>query len=318
MNTSSSSKIAVVAIGGNALIPDPENISVESERVAVRAAVKGIVTLINDGWRVVIVHGNGPQVGFNLRRAELAREELFDLPLDVCGTFTQGSIGYYFQRSLYNRLKDGATPRPAATIITQVEVAADDPAFAKPTKPIGMFLDKMEAARLQESGWDVIEDSGRGWRRVVPSPKPIRIIEMETIRLLVENDVIVIAGGGGGIPVALNKEGRLSGQRAVIDKDFTSAMLAEKLGAELLIICTSVERVAINFGQPNETWLEEMTLAQARQYMEEGHFAPGSMLPKMTAMTQFVARTGHTGLITDPFKITQALSGVSGTRILSE
>lgn len=316
MNTSSSSKIAVVAIGGNALIPDPENISVESERVAVRAAVKGIVTLIKDGWRVVIVHGNGPQVGFNLRRAELAREELFDLPLDVCGTFTQGSIGYYFQRSLFNQFKEEGLNRQAATLITQVEVAADDPAFAQPTKPIGMFLDEAEANRLRESGWDVIEDAGRGWRRVVPSPKPIRIVEMETIRLLVENDVIVIAGGGGGIPVALNSDGRLEGQRAVIDKDFTSAMLAENLGAELLIVCTSVERVAINFGQPNETWLEKMTLAEAHQYMQEGHFAPGSMLPKITAITQFVAQSGHSGLITDPFKITQALQGKSGTRIL--
>ncbi|MDJ0754600.1 MAG: carbamate kinase [Ardenticatenaceae bacterium] len=309
-------KLAIVAIGGNALITDLDNITVESEYRAAGQTTHHIANMIADGWRVVIVHGNGPQVGFNLRRSELARGELFELPLDVCGTFTQGSIGYYFQQNLRNQLRELGIQMPVVTVISQVLVDAEDHAFDRPTKPIGMFMEEEDARHVAETGWTVMEDAGRGWRRVVASPKPIRIIEERTIQQLLDSGSIVIALGGGGIPVVMDEKGYISGAMAVIDKDFSAALLAKQLKADLLLISTSVEKVALDFGTPNERWLDQITAAEARQYLEEGHFAEGSMKPKIEAIVQYVEATGHEGLITSPFSIDKAMHRKTGTWIV--
>lgn len=309
-------KLAIVAIGGNALITDLDNITVESEYRAAGQTTHHIANMIAEGWRVVIVHGNGPQVGFNLRRSELARGELFELPLDVCGTFTQGSIGYYFQQNLRNQLRELGIQMPVVTVISQVLVDQEDHAFNRPTKPIGMFMEEEDANRVAETGWTVMEDAGRGWRRVVASPKPIRIIEERTIQQLLDSGSIVIALGGGGIPVVMDEKGYISGAMAVIDKDFSAALLAKQLKADLLLISTSVEKVALDFGTPNERWLDQITAAEARQYLEEGHFAEGSMKPKIEAIVQYVEATGHEGLITSPFSIDKAMHRKTGTWIV--
>ncbi|MBT3240429.1 MAG: carbamate kinase [Chloroflexi bacterium] len=311
------SKIAVVAVGGNALITNKNNKTVLDQFDAAKETMGHISSMIEQGWNVVLTHGNGPQVGFILRRSELSLHELHPVPLDYCVADTQGAIGYMFQKSLTNHFKEKRMDKHAVTVVTQVEVSRDDPALENPTKPIGSFLDEETAKQRMADGKVFVEDAGRGWRQVVPSPKPLRIVEIESIKQLVESGFVVIAAGGGGIPV-IEKESnkKLKGIEAVIDKDFASSLLANNLNADLLLISTAVEKVAINFNKPDEKWLDKMTVAEAKQYIEEGHFAPGSMLPKVKACIQFIKNGGSQALITDPPNIPRALAGETGTWIV--
>ncbi len=309
-------KVAVVAVGGNALIQDKTKKTVEDQFDAAKATMEHMVAMIEQGWDVVLTHGNGPQVGFILRRSELSMPELHAVPLDYCGADTQGAIGYMFQKALHNHFGKKGMNKDAVTLVTQVEVSKDDPAFESPSKPIGSFLDEATAKERMKEGKTFVEDAGRGWRQVVPSPKPIRIVELDAIRKLVDSGFVVVAAGGGGIPVVEKESGGLKGIEAVIDKDFASALLANELKADLLLISTAVEKVAINFNKENEKWLDEMTVAEAKQYIDEGHFAPGSMLPKIKACIQFLENGGEKALITDPQNIPRALAGETGTWIL--
>ncbi len=309
--------IAVVAVGGNALIKDKNNKTVQDQFAAARDTMSHIVDMIEKGWDVVITHGNGPQVGFILRRSELAKDILHEIPLDYCGADTQGAIGYMFQRALNNEFKRRGLKKDAATIVTQTVVNKDDPAFKNPTKPIGTFMEEAEAkTRETKDGWTVVEDAGRGWRRVVPSPRPERIVEAKAIDTLINAGIIVVGVGGGGIPVIINEDGDIEGIEAVIDKDFGSALLAKMIDADLFVISTAVEKVALNFNEPDQKWLDKITVAEAKQYIEEGHFAPGSMLPKMQAIIQFLETGGKKALITDPKNIGNALEGKTGTWIV--
>jgi carbamate kinase len=310
-------KTAVVAIGGNSLIKDTTHQTVRDQYIAAGETCWHIAGMIRDGWNVAITHGNGPQVGFILRRSELASHELHDVPLDVCGADTQGAIGYALQQNLYNDFGRLGIDRPVVTVVTQTEVSADDPAFGDPSKPIGSYMDAEQAERRREQdGWSVVEDAGRGWRRVVPSPAPRRIVEEGVIRDLLNAGVVVIAVGGGGIPVVADAEGNLRGIAAVIDKDHASSLLASSLGAELFVISTSIERVALRFGTPEQEWVDRMTPKEARGYLAEGgHFARGSMAPKVEAAVAFVEATGGTALITNPQSVERALAGETGTRI---
>ncbi len=310
-------KTAVVAIGGNSLIKDSKHQTVMDQYLAAGETCRHIVTMISQGWDVAIGHGNGPQVGFILRRSELAAHELHEVPLDVCGADSQGAIGYALQQNLYNEFRRLGLRKRAVTVVTQVEVAADDPAFANPAKPIGSYMDEAKARRRRdEEGWAIMEDAGRGWRRVVPSPIPQRIVEEQAVRDLLGAGFVVITVGGGGIPVVADANGNLKGVAAVIDKDYASSLLATAIGADLFLISTAVEKVAINFGKPNQEWISHMTLAEARQHLAEGgHFAKGSMAPKIQAIIWFLERGGHEALITNPENIERALAGETGTRI---
>lgn len=305
--------LAVIAIGGNAIIKDDKHPNVPDEYAAVGETCQHIVKLIRDGWEVAIVHGNGPQVGFNLRRSELAAQELFEIPLDVCVTFTQGSIGYYFQQNLFNLFQREGIQKPVLTVVTQVEVDANDPAFKQPSKPIGSFLSHAQALSYQAQGWPIMEDSGRGWRRVVASPYPLRILEENSIGQLLRGGTVVIAVGGGGVPVLRGANGDLKGTFAIIDKDFASALLASHLAADWLVITTSVPKVALNFGKPNQVWLDELTLAQAKQYLAEGQFGKGSMAPKVQAVIDYLERGGQHAVITDIAHLSLAMSQQAGT-----
>jgi carbamate kinase len=309
---------AVVAIGGNSLIKDREHQTVRDQYVAAGETCWHIASMITDGWDVAISHGNGPQVGFILRRSELAAHELHEVPLDVCGADSQGAIGYALVQNLENDFVRLGIDRHAVSVVTQVEVAADDPAFTHPTKPIGSFMDEATALRRRsEDGWAVIEDAARGWRRVVPSPAPLRIVEEEAIRALIDAGFVVVSVGGGGIPVVADADGNLSGVAAVIDKDLASALLATCIGAELLLITTAVEQVALDFGTPEQRWVDRLTLAEARERLAEGrHFAPGSMAPKIEAVMGFLERGGKTAVITDPDNVERALAGETGTTIV--
>lgn len=308
--------VAVVAVGGNSLIKDPLRQTVPDQQEAGRETCKHVAGMIERGWDVVLTHGNGPQVGFILRRSELASHELHEVPMDFCVADTQGAIGYMMQQSLYNEMLRRRIDKQAVTVVTQVLVSKDDPAFLLPTKPIGSFMDEETALiRQRNDGWEVVEDAGRGWRRVVPSPAPQRIIEQEAIQDLVERGIIVIAVGGGGIPVIENESGELIGIAAVIDKDYASALLATGIQADLFVISTAVEKVALNFGRPDQRWLDQMTLAEARQYIQEGHFKPGSMLPKIQAVVHYLEAGGKEALITNPENFEKALAGETGTRI---
>jgi carbamate kinase len=309
-------KLAAVAIGGNSLIQDPKHPDVKYQWEAVRETCEHIADMIAEGWSVIITHGNGPQVGYILRRAELAAAQVHTVPLDLIGADTQGSIGYMLQQSLDNELRKRGINRTIVTIVTQTRVDEHDPAFQNPTKPIGGFMTEEEARRFEADGWTVIEDAGRGWRRVVASPKPQAIQEINAIRALISNDYIVIAVGGGGIPVVRNERGELRGANAVIDKDRASSLIAQMLRADLFVISTGVEKVALNFNKPNQIFLDQMTLSEARQYMAEGHFAPGSMLPKIEAAVEFVQMGGPVAIITDPPNLARALRGETGTRIV--
>jgi carbamate kinase len=316
---SSSNKVAVVAVGGNSLITDKTRQTVPDQFAAASESMKHIAGMIEAGWNVVITHGNGPQVGFILRRAELAAHELHTVPLDSCGADTQGAIGYMFQKALHNEFRGRGLEKQAATVVTQVLVDHNDPAFEDPSKPIGSFMEESVAKeRSEENGWAIVEDAGRGWRRVVPSPLPIKIMEQEAIQALVQAGFVVISVGGGGIPVIYDENGELLGVEAVIDKDFASGLLAANIDADLLLITTAVEKVALNFNTPDQVWLDKMTLSEARAYLGEGHFGKGSMGPKVAAIIRFLEQGGKEALITDPANIDRALKGETGTRIVPD
>jgi carbamate kinase len=309
-------KTAVVAIGGNSLITDKTKAGVAHQWDAVRESCDHIANMIEEGWNVVITHGNGPQVGFILRRNELAAHEVHETPLDIIGADTQGSIGYMLQQAMANVLRARGINRNVFTIITQTLVDPNEPAFAKPTKPIGSFLEEAKAREFEQEGWNVVEDAGRGWRRVVPSPEPVEIMESAAINTMSQAGHVVIACGGGGIPVIRNEKGELRGVAAVIDKDRASSLLARLLYADLFVISTAVEKVSLNFNTPQQKDLDQITLAEARQYMDEGHFAEGSMKPKIQAVIRFLENGGPRALITNPLNIKRALAGETGTWIV--
>ncbi|MBQ6332808.1 MAG: carbamate kinase [Clostridia bacterium] len=306
-------KKLVIALGGNAL----GNTPYEQLRLVTETA-KPIVDLIEAGNQVVIAHGNGPQVGMiNLAMSTAAAAKAIksDMPFPECGAMSQGYIGYHLQNSIQNELKARGIQKSVATVVTQVLVDENDPAFSHPTKPIGAFYSKEEADRIAaEKGYTMIEDAGRGYRQVVPSPKPVDVVEKDMVNTLIDAGHVVITVGGGGIPV-IEKDGKLLGVPAVIDKDFASAKLAELVKADALVILTAVDRVAINWGKPNQTSLERMTCAEAEQYCKEGHFAPGSMLPKVQAAMSF-ARTGGEAIIASLENAAAALRGESGTKVV--
>ena len=315
-------KIAVVAIGGNSLIKDKSHQTVEDQYQAAKETTQHIADMIEAGWDVAIGHGNGPQVGFILRRSEIAHkvEGMHEVPLEVCGADTQGAIGYALQQNLQNELHRRGIQKPVATVITQVLVDKEDPAFKNPTKPIGGFMDETEAdKRAADLGWNVVEDAGRGWRRVVPSPLPKEVVELDSVKTLLDNGGVVITVGGGGIPVIDNGDGEYVGTAAVIDKDYACSLLASKINADLLLISTAVEKVALNFGKSNQEWIDRMTLSEAQGYLAEGtHFAKGSMAPKIQAILWFLEAGGKQALITDPKNIGRALKGETGTWIVPD
>ena len=309
-------KRIVIALGGNAL-----GNNLPEQMIAVQQTAKAIADLIEEGHEVIIAHGNGPQVGMiQTAMAELTRsdpEKYIPCPLSVCVAMSQGYIGYDLQTALREELLDRGIDKGVSTVLTQVEVDPDDPAFQKPTKPIGAFMTKGEADKLvSERGYNVVEDAGRGYRRVVASPQPQSIVEIDTIRALVESDHVVVACGGGGIPVYKTEGHHLKGAAAVIDKDFASCVLAQQLDADCLIILTAVEKVAIHFGKPDVQWLSSLTPAEARKYMDDGEFAPGSMLPKVQAAVRFAeSKPGRTALITLLEKARDGVQGKTGTHI---
>ena len=309
-------KRIVVALGGNAL-----GNNLPEQMTAVKQTARAIADLIEEGDEVVVAHGNGPQVGMIQKAmAELTRsdpEKYIPCPLSVCVAMSQGYIGYDLQNALREELLDRNIQKGVATVLTQVEVDPADPAFLCPTKPIGAFMTEEEAKRMvDERGYDVMEDAGRGWRRVVASPSPVSVIELDTIQALVESDHIVVACGGGGIPVFKTEGHHLKGAAAVIDKDFASEVLAEALDADVLIILTAVEKVAVNFGKPDQKWLDHLTPAEARQYAAEGQFAPGSMLPKVEAAVKFAeSKPGRRALITLLERAKAGIAGETGTSI---
>ncbi len=311
--------IAVVAVGGNSLIKDEKHKTIQDQYEASCESMHHIADMIQQGWDVVVTHGNGPQVGFILRRSEISQNELHEVPLDYCGADSQGAIGYMFERALYNEFRKRGMVKPVAAVVTQTIVSRTDKAFQNPSKPIGSFMTEAEARKRQENeGWTVVEDAGRGWRRVVASPIPQRIVEAPAIRSLIDGGFTVIGVGGGGIPVIELENGDLAGVEAVIDKDFGSSVLANLIQADLFIISTAVEKVAINFNKPDQKWLDRLTVAEAKKYMEEGHFAKGSMLPKVQAILRFLEAGGKQALITNPENISRALRGETGTWIVNE
>ena len=315
-----SKKVAVIAVGGNSLIKDPKRVTVEDQEQALVETAHHIVDMIEAGWDVAIGHGNGPQVGYILRRSEIAAkvEGMHEVPLDVCGADSQGAIGYEFQQALQNELFRRRIKKNACTIITQTLVDQNDVAFKNPSKPIGSFMDEAEAKRREkEMGWSVVEDAGRGWRRVVASPMPKDIVELISVKTLIDAGVIVITVGGGGIPVVDAGNGVYRGVAAVIDKDFASSLLASEIKADLFLIATAVEKVAINYGKPDQKWLDNISLAEAKQYLAEGiHFAKGSMAPKIQAVVRYLEAGGKEAIITNPENIGRALKGETGTRIV--
>jgi carbamate kinase len=315
-------KVAVVAVGGNSLIKDPKRVTVEDQEEALRETSHHIADMIVTGWDVAIGHGNGPQVGYILRRSEIAAkaEGMHEVPLDVCGADSQGSIGYEFQQALQNELYHRGVKKNVCTIITQTLVDQNDKAFKNPSKPIGGFMDEAEAKRREkEMGWSVVEDAGRGWRRVVASPIPKEIVEFDSVKTLIDAGTVVITVGGGGIPVIDVGNGEFRGTAAVIDKDFASSLLAQNIKADLFLIATAVEKVAINFGKPEQKWLDKLTLAEAKQYLAEGtHFAKGSMAPKIQAIIWYLENNPDgKALITNPENIGRALKGETGTWVVS-
>jgi carbamate kinase len=309
-------KLAVIAVGGNALIREKGKASIPDQYAAACATMAQVASVIQAGWDVIVTHGNGPQVGILLRRSELTEGELFAVPLDHCGADTQGSIGYMFQIALINEFRRRGMKNHAATVVTETLVDRNDPAFSNPTKPIGPFLDEAAArTRCVKDGWTVLEDAGRGWRRAVPSPAPIRIIQQDVILTLVKAGFTVVGVGGGGIPVVENEKGELAGVEAVIDKDRASALLAYGVHADLLLISTDVEKVALDFNRPNVRWLDRMTVEEAKTYMALGHFGKGSMQPKIEAALDYLEHGGRHVIVTDSANMLRALHGQTGTHI---
>ncbi len=315
-------KLAVVAIGGNSLIKDEKHVTVEDQYLAAKETTLHIADMIEAGWDVAIGHGNGPQVGFILRRSEIAAkvEGMHEVPLEVCGADSQGAIGYALQQTLQNELHRRKIEKSVATVITQVLVDKDDAAFKKPSKPIGGFMVVDEAKRREkEQGWSIVEDAGRGWRRVVASPLPKEIVELSTVKAMLKEGIVTITVGGGGIPVIDAGDGQYKGVAAVIDKDYASSLLAQQIKANLFVISTAVEKVAINFGKPDQKWLDKMTLSEAKKYLAEGtHFAKGSMAPKIQAIIWYLENGGEKALITNPENISRALKGETGTWIVQD
>lgn len=308
-------KTAVVAIGGNSLITDEDHQSVADQFKAARETCAHIARMVEQGWEVIVTHGNGPQVGFILLRSELARKVVHTVPLDSCGAETQGDLGYMIQQCLYNEFQARGIKKSVTTVVTQVLVRKNDPAFKNPTKPIGPFYSIRKAEKYRkERKWTVAEDAGRGWRRVVPSPMPVCVVEQNVIKALVEKGIVAVAAGGGGIPV-IKERGRLKGVEAVIDKDYASAILAIGLRADLFLISTAVEKVSLNFGRPDQKPLDKMTLPEAKKYYKQGQFPPGSMGPKIRAIINYLEHGGKKAIITNPQNLENALLGKTGTHI---
>jgi carbamate kinase len=320
MNTNSNRNeqpLAVIAIGGNSLIKDPEHMSVLDQYRAAGETAHHIASIINEGYRVVVTHGNGPQVGFVLLRSELAKDTLHQVPLANCVADTQGSIGMQIAQSLQNAFLQQGREQLVAAIVTQVIVDRDDPSFSNPTKPIGPFMSEDEAKQhAEDDGWSVLEDANRGWRRVVPSPKPLEIVELQAIRTLLDNETLVVAAGGGGIAVIHKSDGTLRPRPAVIDKDAASCLLARELGASVLIFSTDVDKATLNFGTPDQVGLDRISSAECRQYLDEGHFAVGSMRPKIEAALAFLDSGGEEVIVTQPHHLHGALKGIQGTHIV--
>jgi carbamate kinase len=310
-------RLTVLAIGGNSLIKDKTKIALWYQYEAVKETAVYLSNLIEAGMNLVITHGNGPQVGFIYRRGELSIHELPLIPLDICGADTQGAIGYMIEKALLNQFRKRGIRKQPLAVVTQTVVDKNDPSFTKPTKPIGSFMTKEEAlAKQKEKGWNVLEDAGRGFRRVVPSPIPKEILEVEAIRLLVQQGYVVIAAGGGGIPVMRNEEGNLEGVEAVIDKDLGSSLIARNLGAGTFIISTAVDEVYLNFGEANQKALRQAALSEIKRYLGEAHFKPGSMKPKIEAIIQFLEGGGEKAIITSPENLLKAVRGEAGTTII--
>jgi carbamate kinase len=309
---------ALIAVGGNALIRAGERGTIAEQRANADTTARYIARLVERGYAMVITHGNGPQVGAQLLRSELASEQVIPEPLDVCGADTQGAIGYLLEQALGRALAEIGIAIPIATVITQTVVSADDPAFAHPTKPVGRFYTADEARRREhEFGWSVVEDAARGYRRVVPSPEPLAIVELEVIRELWRSGAIVIAAGGGGVPVARHG-GRLAGVKAVIDKDLAAALLARDLGVDLFIIATDVEQVCVDYKRPSQRALEFVRASEMAEYARAGHFPPGSMGPKIEAALRFLAHGGREVIITSPERLLDAALGRAGTQIVPD
>ncbi len=313
------SKLAVLAIGGNSLIASKERQSVEDQYEQITKTCENIADLIQMDVNVVITHGNGPQVGFIMRRSEIANEveKLHHVPLYSCGADTQGAIGYQIQQALHNEFRKRGMDKKAVTVVTMVEVDKNDPAFKNPTKPIGTFYskDEIEDIKKEHPDWDIVFDSNRGYRRVVASPKPVSIVEEDMIKLLVKENFCVVAAGGGGIPVVRDEKGNLVGANAVIDKDNATSLLATNLNADYFIISTAVDNVCINFGKPDQKSLSHMNLADIKKYKAQGQFAPGSMLPKIEAVEKFLESGGKKAIITSPDRLKEAIKEEGGTII---
>jgi len=313
----STKRLAVVAIGGNSLIRDKDHLSIPDQYEEASITAHHITDMIEAGWDVIITHGNGPQMGFILRRSELALHEVAPVPMDYAGADLQGAIGYMFLKAFRNEFRRRGLHRRPVAVVTQTLVDRNDPAFKDPSKPIGSHMDEATAKRIAgQQGWVVKEDAGRGWRRVVPSPDPKAIIDVDVIGFLARSGYVVIGCGGGGIPVVEDSDGRLIGAEAVIDKDLASSLLAHEIGADLLLVSTGVEKVAIDFNKPGQRWLDRMTVSDAKRYYAEDQFDRGSMGPKIRALVSFLEGGGKQGIITNPPNIGRALAGESGTYVL--
>jgi carbamate kinase len=313
----SDSKLAVVAVGGNALIRDQDHQTIPHQYEAAQLTVAGITDMIEAGWNVIVTHGNGPQMGYVLRRSELAIHEVSPVPMDYAGADLQGALGYMFVRAFRNEFRKRGISREPVAVVTEMLVDANDPAFREPTKPIGSHMDEATAKKLAAAqGWTVKDDAGRGWRRVVPSPRPKKIVDYLAIAHLARAGFVVIGCGGGGIPVIEEPDGSLRGVEAVIDKDLASSLLARSIGADLFVLATGVERVALGFNTPQQRWLDRMTLAEAKRYDAADEFDRGSMGPKIKALIEFLDGGGTRGLITAPGSLCRALSGETGTMVV--
>jgi carbamate kinase len=307
----------VIAIGGNSLITDSEHMSVVDQYRAAGETAAKIAPIVCNGYRVVVTHGNGPQVGFILLRSELTKEMLHQVPLANCVADTQGSIGMQIAQSLQNEFLQLGRKQPVVAVITQVVVDSEDPSFNNPSKPIGPFMSKDEALRhAQDDGWAIAEDAHRGWRRIVPSPTPLEIIELPAIRTLLDSGVLVVAAGGGGIPVIIKPDGSLRPRPAVIDKDAASCLMAKELGAQMLVFSTDVEKASLNYATHEQVGIDRMDVAECRRYLGEGHFAAGSMRPKIEAALDFIAAGGQEVIITQPHHLEGAMHGTHGTHIV--
>ena len=309
--------LAIIAIGGNSLITDAEHMTVVDQYRAAGETAQHIAPILEQGYRVLVTHGNGPQVGFVLLRSELAKEMLHQVPLANCVADTQGSIGMQIAQSLQNEFLQQGKDQTVVAIVTQVIVDPEDPSFKKPSKPIGPFMTEAEARQhAEEDGWAIAEDAGRGWRRVVPSPTPLQVVELPAIRSLLACDTLVVAAGGGGIPVIIKPDGSLRPRPAVIDKDAASCLLACELGADKLVFSTDVDKVALHFGTPEQIEIDRMSAEECRRYLEAGHFAVGSMRPKIESALTFLERGGKEVIITQPHHLDGALQGTHGTHIV--